>query len=136
VERTTYGSREKIGNDRHFLEFQILVLQMTRLCMCLKYKQKWLYRRPQFPTFMSVSVFSLVILLADSIRSRLLSWFGSPISKKFPKYHPPNVYGYVEIWMYNMFHRHPSISRDDGSAMVSHSMAAPWETSPGRWPGH
>jgi hypothetical protein len=38
-----------------------------------------------------------VILLADSIRSRLLAWFGSPIIKKLPKYHPPNVYGYIEI---------------------------------------
>jgi hypothetical protein len=38
-----------------------------------------------------------VILLADSSRSRLLSWFGSPIIKKIPEYHPPNVYGYVEI---------------------------------------
>jgi hypothetical protein len=38
-----------------------------------------------------------VILLADSIRSRLLAWFGSPIIKKIPEYHPPNVYGYVEI---------------------------------------
>jgi hypothetical protein len=37
------------------------------------------------------------ILLADSIRSRLLSWFGSPIIKKIPEYHPPNVYGCVEI---------------------------------------
>jgi hypothetical protein len=27
-----------------------------------------------------------VILLADSIRSRLLSWFGSPIIKKIPEY--------------------------------------------------
>jgi hypothetical protein len=38
-----------------------------------------------------------VILMADSIRSWLLAWFGSPIVKKIPKYHPPNVYGYVEI---------------------------------------
>jgi hypothetical protein len=38
-----------------------------------------------------------VILLADSIRSRLLAWFGSPIIKKIPEYHPPNVYGYIEI---------------------------------------
>jgi hypothetical protein len=38
-----------------------------------------------------------VILPADSIRSRLLAWFGSPIIKKIPEYHPPNVYGYVEI---------------------------------------
>jgi hypothetical protein len=43
-----------------------------------------------------------VILLAGSIRSRLLAWFGSPITKKIPEYHPPNVYGYVEIWMYIM----------------------------------
>jgi hypothetical protein len=43
-----------------------------------------------------------VILLADSIRSRLLSWFGSLIIKKIPEYHPPNVYGYVEMWMYIM----------------------------------
>jgi hypothetical protein len=43
-----------------------------------------------------------VILLADSICSRLLSWFGSPMIKKIPEYHPPNVYGYVEIWMYIM----------------------------------
>jgi hypothetical protein len=43
-----------------------------------------------------------VILLADSIRSQLLSWFGSPIIKKLPEYHPPNVYKYVEIWMYIM----------------------------------
>jgi hypothetical protein len=38
-----------------------------------------------------------VILLADSIHSRLLAWFGSPTIKKIPEYHPPNVYGYVEI---------------------------------------
>jgi hypothetical protein len=38
-----------------------------------------------------------VILLADSIRSRLLAWFGSPIIKKIFEYHPPNVYGYAEI---------------------------------------
>jgi hypothetical protein len=38
-----------------------------------------------------------VMLLADSIRSRLLSWFGSPKIKKICEYHPPNVYGYVEI---------------------------------------
>jgi hypothetical protein len=38
-----------------------------------------------------------VILLADSIRSRLLAWFGSPIIMKIREYHPPNVYGYVEI---------------------------------------
>jgi hypothetical protein len=31
-----------------------------------------------------------------------LSWFSSPIIKKIPEYHPPNVYGYVEIWMYIM----------------------------------
>jgi hypothetical protein len=43
-----------------------------------------------------------VILLADSIRLRLLSWFGSPIIKKIPEYHPPNVYGYVEMWMFIM----------------------------------
>jgi hypothetical protein len=43
-----------------------------------------------------------VILLADSIRSRLLSWFGIPKIKKIPEYHPLNVYGYIEIWMYIM----------------------------------
>jgi hypothetical protein len=43
-----------------------------------------------------------VISLADSICLQLLSWFGSPIIKKFPEYHPPNVYGYVEMWMYIM----------------------------------
>jgi hypothetical protein len=40
-----------------------------------------------------------VIYLSDSIRSRLLSWFGSLIIKKILEYHPPNVYGYVEIQM-------------------------------------
>jgi hypothetical protein len=43
-----------------------------------------------------------VILLADTICSRLLAWFGSPIIKKIIEYHPLNVYGYVEIWMYIM----------------------------------
>jgi hypothetical protein len=37
------------------------------------------------------------ILLVDSIRSWLLSSFGSPMIKKIPEYHPLNVYGYVEI---------------------------------------
>jgi hypothetical protein len=40
-----------------------------------------------------------VILLADSIRSQLLSWFGRLIIKKIPEYQPPIVYGYEKIWM-------------------------------------
>jgi hypothetical protein len=50
--------------------------------------------------FIPVRATVKVILLADSIRSRLLAWFGSPIIKKIPEFkknHPPNVYGYVEI---------------------------------------
>jgi hypothetical protein len=38
-----------------------------------------------------------VIYLSDSICLRLLSWFGCPIIKKIPEYHPPNVYEYGEI---------------------------------------
>jgi hypothetical protein len=53
--------------------------------------------KPGGARFSSVFLFLKVILLADSIRSRLLSWFSSPIIKKIPEYHPPNVYGYVEI---------------------------------------
>jgi hypothetical protein len=52
----------------------------------------------QLPTQIKTELATVkVILLADSIRSRLLAWFGSPIIKKIPEYHPPNVYGYVEI---------------------------------------
>jgi hypothetical protein len=58
------------------------------------------YRTNSFlkESFMSYSLKTLkVILLADSIRSQLLSWFGRLIIKKIPEYHSPNVYGYVEI---------------------------------------
>jgi hypothetical protein len=44
-----------------------------------------------------------VILLADLIRSRLLSWFGSPIITKIPEYHSPNVYGYRNLNVYCVY---------------------------------
>jgi hypothetical protein len=54
-----------------------------------------------------------VILLADSIRSRLLSWFGSLIIKKISEYHPPKVDGSVEIQMFIMYNNRtiPSCSK-------------------------
>jgi hypothetical protein len=42
------------------------------------------------------------MLLADSIRLRFLPWFDSPIIKKIPEYHTPNIHGSVEIQMFIM----------------------------------
>jgi hypothetical protein len=73
---------------------------------CSQTSSGWPQRQGMLPLLLKLKIYRnnhtrrrlvKVILLADSIRSRLLSWFGSPIIKKIAEYHLLNVYGYVEI---------------------------------------
>jgi hypothetical protein len=98
---------------------------------------KWKSCFPQHETkkvniIILIIIIIKVILLADSIRSRLMAWFGSPIIKKIPKCHPPNVYGYVEIRMYIMskYSTVPNCSKFDFLVHIFYiGSLKPWENN-------
>jgi hypothetical protein len=126
--RTRWYTRTHISLCGSVENYVYLTLDRQLVC----YGQWIMISFPKYATVVVSSSLFKVNIPANSIRSRLKAWFGSPIIKKIPEYHPRNVYGYVEIWMYIMskYSTIPNCSKFDFLVYIFYiSCLKPWESN-------